>query len=254
MLEQFLKFVCFQIFKGIILQMKNQPRSRSINWFTRIFRNSIRIRCIRSPSQLRRAGLHTFRHDLHLICHQIRRIKSHTKLTNEINIRRSLAQCLQKLLRPRLRNPSKIVHEFRFGHSHARVFDGDGHGVFVRFDLDGRFGEGGSRAVVRSDGEEAFFVARVSSVGDEFAKEDVAVGIERVDDDIHDAADFCLEFKSLAVRDSFCIHDGTIRHGQRSGRTTGELSRRHHHISRRCGWSNKCANCGGRCKKKGDCG
>mmetsp|Transcript_36270 Transcript_36270/g.59153 ORF Transcript_36270/g.59153 Transcript_36270/m.59153 type:complete len:205 (+) Transcript_36270:1728-2342(+) len=195
--------------------MEDETCSRSFNGIATALGNGVRARSVRCPLELLRIGLHRLGHDLHLIRHQVRRVKSNSELTNQVDIRGTLTERLHELLGARLRNFSEIVHEFRFGHAHARVFDGDGHGLLVRFDLNGGPSEGFSVGVA-GEGEEAFLVAGVGGVGYELAEEDVAVGVEGVDDNVHDASDFRLEFKSFSFLDSLSIYNSTIRHGQRA--------------------------------------
>ena len=77
------------------------------------------------------------------------------------------------------------------GHADAVVLDGEGAGGLVGGDADGGgvgWGEGGV-----GEGEEAAAVGGVGGVGDELAEEDLAFGVEGVDDEVEQAADFGVE-------------------------------------------------------------
>ena len=74
--------------------------------------------------------------------------------------------------------------------------------VFVGGDADLQLGLGIEDILLR-ELREAHLLHRVGRVGDELTQEDLAVGVERVDDDIEDLFDFGLEFVGLA-------HDGVF--------------------------------------------
>mmetsp|Transcript_29770 Transcript_29770/g.71923 ORF Transcript_29770/g.71923 Transcript_29770/m.71923 type:complete len:254 (+) Transcript_29770:411-1172(+) len=166
LLQELLELGRLHVFHGVVLEMQNETRSRSLDGIIGVFRDGVRARCVRRPLQLRRVRLHALGHDLDLIGHQIRRVESDTELSNEVDVRGSLPQGLEKLFGPALRDPTEVVLELTLGHSHATVLDRDGHGVLIRFDVD-RGRDGGGIGI--ADGEEALLVAGVCGVGNELA-------------------------------------------------------------------------------------
>ena len=87
---------------------------------------------------------------------------------------------------------AKILDQVGVRHTHAGVGDGDGAGLVIGFDgdarLDFRLVNGLARAL-----QEAQLLARVRRVGNQFADEDFAVGVDGMDDDIQQLLDLRLK-------------------------------------------------------------
>jgi len=92
---------------------------------------------------------------------------------------------------------AEVFNEFGAGHADAVIGNGEGACGFIGGDGDFQRGGGVKDVVFRELGKAHLF-HRVSSVGHELANEDLAVGVEAVDDDIEDLFDFGLEFVGLA--------------------------------------------------------
>ena len=88
---------------------------------------------------------------------------------------------------------AEVLDQLVAGHADARVGDGQGAGVLVRPDLDAdrRVGLVDGRSATRL--EESELLAGIGRVGDEFADEDLAVGVKGMDDDIENLLDLGLE-------------------------------------------------------------
>ena len=83
---------------------------------------------------------------------------------------------------------AKIVDQVLARHADAVVGDQDGAGLFVRHDADFRFRGRGEFGI--GQGFEAAAIAGVGGVGHKFAQENLAFGVERMDDEVQEAADF----------------------------------------------------------------
>ena len=116
---------------------------------------------------------------LHMIGHEVRRVKPHTKLTDQTGFVVSallgvLLYRLHKLLRPRIGDRTETTHEVVFGHADAVVLDRQLLGLVVARD---------ANDVVSQFRVPIFgLVDGVRTVADELSQKDVLVRIEGVDD------------------------------------------------------------------------
>jgi len=83
-----------------------------------------------------------------------------------------------------------VLHQLGLGHADAVVGDGESFRVLVSLDADFK----GRVVGLGVGGGYPQLVQRVRGVGDEFAQEDFALGVQGVDEDIEQLLDFGLEF------------------------------------------------------------
>merc|ERR1719424_1769040 len=108
-----------------------------------------------------------------------------------------LAERLGELLGAALRDAAEVALQLRARHADAVVLDGERARLLVARQPDAPGVR--LRALLRQR-QEPLLVARVRGVRDELAQEDVLVGVERVDDDVHDLRDLRLELVRLGAR------------------------------------------------------
>mmetsp|Transcript_3695 Transcript_3695/g.8574 ORF Transcript_3695/g.8574 Transcript_3695/m.8574 type:complete len:216 (+) Transcript_3695:168-815(+) len=149
------------------------------------------------PLELGRAGLHRLGDDLDPVGDQIGRVETNAELTNQIDIGGALAEGLDEVARAGLGDSSEVVDELVAGHADAGVLDGNGSGVGIGPDLDLGLDAGGGSVV--GDAEEALLIAGISGVGDQFSQEDVLVGIQTVDDEVHHPSNLGLELERFLL-------------------------------------------------------
>ena len=147
------------------------------------------------PFQERRLHPHGF-------CSHERRIEADAELADEVDIfLGGLGQLLKEMLGSGMGDGAQIGFQFFLGHADAGV--GDGQGMVFIVAVDGDF--------QRHVGVELHFFDQalvpeffqgIGGVGDQFADKDVALGVERVDDDIQDLSG--LRLKLLGFNLCFC--------------------------------------------------
>ena len=93
---------------------------------------------------------------------------------------------------------AEMVGQFLLAHAGAAVGDGDGAGELIRRDLDARGLRKGKTFI--GQGEEAALVDGVGRVGDQLAEENLAVGVQRVDHEVQQAADLGAKLPGLFRR------------------------------------------------------
>jgi hypothetical protein len=85
----------------------------------------------------------------------------------------------------------------------------NGNGVVVGIALDANL-RGSDLGRIRicfcRDAEESFLITGIGAVGDEFSEKDVSIGIEGIDDNVHDFANFGLE----SVLDVGCWSEAAV--------------------------------------------
>mmetsp|Transcript_1462 Transcript_1462/g.2800 ORF Transcript_1462/g.2800 Transcript_1462/m.2800 type:complete len:312 (+) Transcript_1462:1404-2339(+) len=119
-------------------------------------------------------------HNLHLIRNKVRRVESHTELSNHGNVRSS-RQRLHERLGSRLGNGSEVVNKIGLGHTNSGVLDGERVVGLIGDELDLELRLAVEDTAVR-EALVADLIERIGGVRDELAKEDLLVGVEGVDD------------------------------------------------------------------------
>jgi len=113
-----------------------------------------------------------------------RGIEPNTELANELGVLLLVSgHGVKEALRPRARDGAQVFHDLIARHAHAIVTDRDRARVLVDPNTNGQF-----RVVLKQrlilDGLEAQLIRGVRGVGDEFAQEDLAAGIQRIDHEV----------------------------------------------------------------------
>ena len=137
------------------------------------------------------------RRDLDALGHHERGVEPHAELADQARplLRLGAFQRLAEGARARPRDGAEVGHHVVARHADAVVRQRDGLAVRVRRDPDlGTLGEGEGRL---RQGLEPAAIRRVGRVGHELAKEDLAVGVERVDHQVEEASDLGPEFAFL---------------------------------------------------------
>ena len=121
-----------------------------------------------------------FGHDFDLVCDEVSRVETHTKLANHGNVRSS-TEGLHECFGARLGNRSEVVDEIRFGHSDTRVLNSERVVGFVsnELDLELRFAVENGRV---REGLVTDLVESIRRVGNQFAEENLFVRVKGVDD------------------------------------------------------------------------
>mmetsp|Transcript_24199 Transcript_24199/g.66542 ORF Transcript_24199/g.66542 Transcript_24199/m.66542 type:complete len:486 (+) Transcript_24199:1301-2758(+) len=122
-------------------------------------------------------------------------VKTNAELAYEVRIS-ALGHGLQEVRGAGLGHSPQIVDEVGFGHANACVGDGErlGFGVVLQLHLQ-VLGIPQIGLILHT--VEARLLQGIRGVRDELAQEDLLVCVERVDDDVHEAADLCLELMLL---------------------------------------------------------
>ncbi len=129
------------------------------------------------------------RGDLDPACNDEGRIKAHPELADEID---PLARLFHEGLGAGFGNGAQIVDEFVLAHANAAVGDGQRLGRLVGGDDDIEqrrlFQKGG-----RGNGLIAQLVQRIGCIGNQFAQENIPVGINRMHHEVQELGHFRLE-------------------------------------------------------------
>ena len=96
---------------------------------------------------------------------------------------------------------TEVVDQVGLGHANTRVTDGQDLVLLVGDDVDEELRLGVELGLVRQ-GLIADLVESIGGVGDELTQEDLLVGVEGVDDEAHQLADFSLECKCFLGHDA----------------------------------------------------
>lgn len=123
-----------------------------------------------------------FRNNLDFRCNQEWWIESHTELTNQVKF--SWLKIFQEFGGPWRGDSTKITYELIFGHTNPIINDFNDFAIFIvlYFDLQFRLI---SEIPFLFISYESNFIKSIWSIRDQFSKEDFFLGIERVNDDIH---------------------------------------------------------------------
>mmetsp|Transcript_9481 Transcript_9481/g.23027 ORF Transcript_9481/g.23027 Transcript_9481/m.23027 type:complete len:792 (+) Transcript_9481:1273-3648(+) len=209
--EQFLDLGRLEIGGRVLLQLQNELGSgRSLDLVGAGLGNRVIGIGLGFPSVGLAAVLHRFGDDRDLVGDQVGGIKSDPELSDEVDVRLALSQRLDKGAGPGLGDLSEVVDDFVLGHAHTGILDGDGVGGLVALDFD----RGRGLLGVFRDGQESFLVAGIGGVGNQFAEENIAIGIERVDDQVHDSSYIAREFVGFGF--GFGSGFGGFQEGHRS--------------------------------------
>ena len=92
-----------------------------------------------------------------------------------------------------VRDSTEVLVELVLRHADAVVRDGDGAGTLVEADVNGQLVFGKLHVGVRQ-ALEIEFIDGVGRVRDELAKEDLAIGVDRVDHEVEQFLALCFEF------------------------------------------------------------
>ena len=138
----------------------------------------------------------------HLVGDDEGAVEADAELADQLRRHDALLACgahgLQESRGPALGDGPDILHDLIIGHADAVIGDLQGPLLLVRGDLDLQFRIVAQQFRFRL-GLETELVDGVRGVGDEFPQEDLPVGIERVDDDVHELLDFGLELMGFLL-------------------------------------------------------
>ncbi len=157
--------------------------------------------------------------DAHAVGDHVHGVESHAEAADDAVgvVAAGLLQRLEKAGGAGVGDGADVLHELGLGHADAIV--GDGEGLLVLVGLDADF----QRRVVAGvlvGGLDAQLVQRVRGVGDEFAQEDLVLGVQRVDEDFEELFDFGFEFVGgLSCHWRFLLGDWSAARGD-----VGEIS------------------------------
>ena len=170
----------FQVLQHILLELENHSGSAG-EWLGRVIvrGHGKRPPCTRFPTMGR--VVIVLGHYCDGIGNQVCTVKPNTKLTNHTHIGTGF-QRLHKRLGPRLGNGSQMVNQIGLGHSNPTVFNRERAVGGIRNELDVQLWIGFQYRTVRQR-LVPNLVQGIGCIGNQFTKENVLVGIERVDDE-----------------------------------------------------------------------
>mmetsp|Transcript_30392 Transcript_30392/g.88880 ORF Transcript_30392/g.88880 Transcript_30392/m.88880 type:complete len:365 (+) Transcript_30392:853-1947(+) len=227
-LEQLLNLAAFHVLQGVVLEMEDDARTRRFDRVVGsvVVGNGKLLSGGGLPLELRRSGLHGLGNDLDLVGDEVGGVEANTELANEVDVVDGpLAEGLDEVARAGLGDAAEVVDELVAGHADAAVLDGNGAGVGVGPDLD--LGLDG-RGTVVGDGKKSPLITGIGGVGYQFAQEDVLVGIQTVDDEVHHPPDLGLELELflLGFGGRGGLLGGGIGHPAKDGRVSGRTAER----------------------------
>ena len=181
-------------FQRVILQVQDDGRAarRVVHR-----RDGETARTIRRPHGGRRFA-RPARHDIDLSGDDEAGVEADAELTDQMQVTLRRLGFFDESLRAGLGDGAEIVDQLSGVHADAGVGDGQGFGRLVGGDGDGEFG-GTLQQRRLGDRLIAQLVEGVRRVGDQFAQEHVAVGIDRVHHELQELGHLGLEFVSLAA-------------------------------------------------------
>ena len=132
------------------------------------------------------------REDLHAVGHEEGGVEAHPELPDESCVAARLLGFFEELHRARMRDGAQVGDELVPGHAGPVVGDVQESVLLVPPDLDLEFFVGADESLL---GQRAVLDAidGIRRVGDQLAKKDLAVAVERIDDQVQDATDVGLE-------------------------------------------------------------
>ena len=155
------------------------------------------------------------RDHLHVIGHHENGVKAHTELADEVGILLRIARELrEKVLGAGTRDGAQVRDEIVLVHADAGVGDREPVVALVQLQVDARVKRQRLVDLIRQ-GQMTQLVERVRAVGDELAKKDLRMGIERVNDELQQLRDFSLKFK---LRHDVSLCDSTHKYISASAR------------------------------------
>ncbi len=126
-------------------------------------------------------------------------VEAHAELPDDLGeIHFLVPGGFDEFARTRLGDGTQVFHDLVAGHADARVLDGQGAGFFVGVDADSQFRVGIEHVAVGQH-LEADAVKGVRSVREQFAQEDLAVLVERVDQNVEQLPGLGLEQVGLRL-------------------------------------------------------
>ena len=139
------------------------------------------------------------------------RVKAHTKLANELSLLRCVGflvpgELAHEIFGAALGNRAEVLDRLDLAHADTVVGDGQGFGILIKSDLDLEFGVRLIKPGV-VDCFKAQFVAGIRGVGDQFAQEDLFVGVQRMGHQVQQLCNFGLEGKGLFAH-GVCVFSG----------------------------------------------
>ena len=206
LLDDLLHRVLLGEVRGVFFEMQHDFAATSL---TGSLINGVAARAIAGPDEVLAFVAPGMGVNLDFVRHHEGGVKTHAELADERGVV-LLARVLQsggEGLRAAVGDGAEVFDQFGPCHADAGVGDGERFGRLVGGDADLQL-RGGIKDVVFRQLRETHLFHRIRRIGDEFAQEDLAVGVERVDDDIEDLFDFGLEFVGLAHGGVECIFEG----------------------------------------------
>mmetsp|Transcript_858 Transcript_858/g.2667 ORF Transcript_858/g.2667 Transcript_858/m.2667 type:complete len:639 (-) Transcript_858:40-1956(-) len=184
--------------EAVLLQMQRDLRAAAERRARRVLSHGERGVGRRLPDPLLLVVVRLGR-DGHHVGDEVDGIETHTKLPDQVHVR-ALGEGLDEGRRARLRDGAEVLNEILARHPDAAVNDREGLRLFVGDNLHLKLGRLAlaEHALLRQR-HEADLVERVRGVGNELAKEDLLLGVERVDDDVHQLVHVRLEGKVLLL-------------------------------------------------------
>ena len=132
-------------------------------------------------------------------------VEPDTELADQLQILALVAgERFEKLTCARFRDGTDVVDHFIARHPDTVVADGDGTRILVEADADFQFAVAFVQSIAGKR-LEAQLVTGIGGVGNQFAKKDFLVGIQRVDHQLQQLTHFGLKFQGFFAR--FCRHD-----------------------------------------------
>jgi len=133
-----------------------------------------------------------------LVSSEIDGVETDTELTDKREGVLTSRGSLDELGGTRASENTEVLHEFVLGHTHTLIADGEGALVLIELDTDIKLGSITlTKSRLISEAKETDLIKSISSVGDQLTHENITVRVERVNEDVHEAVDLCLELELL---------------------------------------------------------
>ena len=128
----------------------------------------------------------------HLVRHHEGGVEAHAELADDVGLVLVPLQLRLELQGAAFGDGAQVLLQLGGGHADAVIGDGEGAGGFVRGDGDAQVGTLHLHRVI-GEGEVGQLVDGVAGVGDDLPEEDLLVGVDGVDHQVHQAFGFRFE-------------------------------------------------------------
>ena len=197
LLDEFLELVLLEVLLGLLLEV-DVDLDAAAEGFALVLGDCERAVRLGLPDPLLILGV-VLGADLDEIGDEVDGVEADAELSDEVHVA-ALLHLLEECGGTGLGDGAQVFLELRLGHAHAAIADGQHAVLLIDLDPDVEVGVvAGPENGLVGEGEESDLIEGVASVGDELAKEDVLVGVQRVDDDVHQARDLGLELGHLGA-------------------------------------------------------